>query len=188
MTDVASRWKTSCRAPSRSGRLAPAGSLVAHARTPRSSRLRTQLSVRKTKTTNNRWHLLLLFTEFVPTLMNHVLLFGASGSIWQHGEYPYHSAAVFHHVDDIHCTETASTEWSAFSGFGQLNNLIKCQQREEGSRRRPRNKTCWEHQQTQHESGPRTRADQRSATSRTTTSMLARSQVPCAGQNNYICA
>ena len=56
--------------------------------------------------------LLLLFTEFGPTLlMNHVLLFGASGSVWVYGRCSYFLmhlcrlfllAAVFHYVDDFH--------------------------------------------------------------------------------------
>ena len=85
--------------------------------------------------------LILLFTEFGPTLwMNHVLLFGATGSVWVYGRFSdflMHLGrlrlltAVSHYVDDFHGIETASTAWSAFSGFERLNKLRGCQMKEE---------------------------------------------------------
>ena len=79
---------------------------------------------------------MVLFTEFGPTLrMNHVLLFGATGSVWGYGrvsDFLMHvgrlllSAAIFLYVDDFHGIEPEGTALSAFGGFGELNGLLGC--------------------------------------------------------------
>ena len=80
--------------------------------------------------------LTLRFTEFSPTIwMNHVFLFGASGSVWEYRRFSdflmhlgslLQLAAVFHCVNYFHVIETASTAWSAFSS--QMNEENKSSQ------------------------------------------------------------
>ena len=71
--------------------------------------------------------LLILFTEYGPTLwQNHVLLFGATGSVWGYGRFAdflMHVgrlsllAVIFHYVDDFHGIESSATAESAFVSF-----------------------------------------------------------------------
>ena len=96
----------------------------------------TKSAYRQLLLSNPELALMVLFTEFGPTLwMNHVLLFGATGSVWEYGrvsDFLMHlerlllSAAIFHYVDDFHGIEPEGTALSAFEGFEELNGLLGC--------------------------------------------------------------
>ena len=67
--------------------------------------------------------------------MNHVLLFGGTGSVRGYGrtsDFLMHisrvflASATFHYVDDFFGLERGDTAESAFSGFAELNLLIGC--------------------------------------------------------------
>ena len=72
--------------------------------------------------------LLVLFTEFGPTLW---MGYGRFSDFIMHLGRLLLLAAVFHYVDDFHGIETASTAWSAFTGFEWLNKFCGCQMKEE---------------------------------------------------------
>ena len=84
--------------------------------------------------------LLILFAEYGPTSwQNHVLLFGATGSVWGYGRFAdflMHVgrlsllALIFHYVDDFHGMESSATAGSAFVSFEDLNVLSGCRMKQ----------------------------------------------------------
>ena len=80
--------------------------------------------------------LILIITDEGPVIfMNHVLLFGATGSVFGYGRFSdfiMHMgrllllATIFHYVDDFTGIESAKTASSAFEGFESLNIKFGC--------------------------------------------------------------
>ena len=79
---------------------------------------------------NQELALILIITDEGPVIfMNHILLFGATGGVFDYGRFSdfiMHMGRFFHFVDDFTGIESAKTASSAFEGFESLNIKFGC--------------------------------------------------------------